>query len=852
MSVLNIRTQDQLIFIEKPVPILTSGNKNNDVLKVTFDETWDCENGKFYASFYIDDPKDADIISLTRNEDNSFTCLIPNGVLRKEGVFKLGVWCEFGDKTKTSNNKEIRVHQGAVTGNETSEENTGSGNTGNGGSGGKGINNMYTSSQDIPLDGETSKVVIAVNYTDNTTGYLDFLVPHGKDYVLTEEDKTEIAEQAADIIDIPAIGELSKLETENKDSLVDAINELVNSQSFDTESVPGDSVVIPIEKTKLSEFENDCGFITKADLPTTESYELIGETPLTLDETLNIKLVAEEETTYEVKTPTVWNFDNDFNNGNYELIKCTFERENDHYKVTSASDITKWHQSYAKMLIPVEANKTYTVGWENSASKKEPSASATDWGGIFNFYDGTDSSLLLVNGIKADKVKSCELTPTTNIIQIRYYPGTAEAPSTANVIGRFNSLWLNEGNTSTELTPIYNESGTFADVQVLESVPIGATITATPTAKVYKDVGSNEQESENIKNLLPLYGKKIVNFGDSIFGNARPPEDVSTYLAEKTGAEVLNCAFGGCRMAIHNQLGHWNAFTMVNLAEAIANGDYSVQDEALNYDDRTSYAEEPLSLIKATDFSKVDIVTIAYGTNDFTSNIPLDNAENPHDTTTLAGALRTSIESLLTAYPNLRIFVLSLAYRFYIDANNEYIEDSNTRTNSNNNTIPNFNAKLKEVAGEYNIPFVDNYNIGIGKFNRYQYFSVTDGTHHNETGRKLIAEHLAGALSSTSGHIPESDASYSKVEITTTSATLNPNVDYTFGEVSELTITFAEGNAAKRNEYMFSFTSGATATVLTLPSNIQWVNELTVEPNKRYEISVVDNIGLWCAVEVSE
>ena len=121
MSVLNIRTQDQLIFIEKPVPILTSGNKNNDVLKVTFDETWDCENGKFYASFYIDDPKDADIISLTRNEDNSFTCLIPNGVLRKEGVFKLGVWCEFGDKTKTSNNKEIRVHQGAVTSNEVEE-----------------------------------------------------------------------------------------------------------------------------------------------------------------------------------------------------------------------------------------------------------------------------------------------------------------------------------------------------------------------------------------------------------------------------------------------------------------------------------------------------------------------------------------------------------------------------------------------------------------------------------------------------------------------------------------------------------------------------------------------------------
>ena len=44
------------------------------------------------------------------------------------------------------------------------------------------------------------------------------------------------------------------------------------------------------------------------------------------------------------------------------------------------------------------------------------------------------------------------------------------------------------------------------------------------------------------------------------------------------------------------------------------------------------------------------------------------------------------------------------------------------------------------------MPFIDNYNIGIGKFNRYQYFPVTDGTHHNENGRQLIAERLAGAL----------------------------------------------------------------------------------------------------------
>lgn len=82
---------------------------------------------------------------------------------------------------------------------------------------------------------------------------------------------------------------------------------------------------------------------------------------------------------------------------------------------------------------------------------------------------------------------------------------------------------------------------------------------------------------------------------------------------------------------------------------------------------------------------------------------------------------------------------------------------------------------------------------------------------------------------------------------------LEPNIYYSFGEVATLALEFSEGDSTKVNEYMFSFISGETATVLTLPSSVQWVNELTVEANKRYEISVVDNIGLWCAVEaVSE
>ena len=90
-----------------------------------------------------------------------------------------------------------------------------------------------------------------------------------------------------------------------------------------------------------------------------------------------------------------------------------------------------------------------------------------------------------------------------------------------------------------------------------------------------------------------------------------------------------------------------------------------------------------------------------------------------------------------------------------------------------------------------------------------------------------------------------------KIKLTEETATLQPNVYYSFDEMTTLTLEFAKGNESKVNEYMFGFVSGETPTVLTLPDTVKWANELTIEANKRYEISIVDNIGLWCAVEVS-
>lgn len=89
----------------------------------------------------------------------------------------------------------------------------------------------------------------------------------------------------------------------------------------------------------------------------------------------------------------------------------------------------------------------------------------------------------------------------------------------------------------------------------------------------------------------------------------------------------------------------------------------------------------------------------------------------------------------------------------------------------------------------------------------------------------------------------------SVVQTSTSTIEINPNTFYKFGEVSSLNITLAAiTDTSVLNEYMFEFTSGSTATTLTLPNTIKWLETPTIESNKIYQCSIVDNIGVLLGV----
>lgn len=249
-----------------------------------------------------------------------------------------------------------------------------------------------------------------------------------------------------------------------------------------------------------------------------------------------------------------------------------------------------------------------------------------------------------------------------------------------------------------------------------------------------------------------LSDKKIVCFGDSITGNYLPPSDYPSKLTNLTGATVYNVGFGGCTMCKN---GFREEFSMVALSQAIHDEDYTEQDESttvITYaaegansfvDTGIDYVPTHVSTLESINWDSVDIVTISYGTNDFTNGYEIENVNDKYDITTYKGALRTSIELLLTKHPNVKIVLITPSWRWYPG---DVYKDSDDYA-VDGQYLFEFAEALISVAKEYHLPYIDMYyESGFNKFNRLQYFYANDGTHPKNNGVNAIADIISNKL----------------------------------------------------------------------------------------------------------
>lgn len=245
----------------------------------------------------------------------------------------------------------------------------------------------------------------------------------------------------------------------------------------------------------------------------------------------------------------------------------------------------------------------------------------------------------------------------------------------------------------------------------------------------------------------------VVNFGDSIIGNSQGTSgdlaSVSSLIAKIMKCDVVNGGFGGCRMGAHES--GWDAFSMYRVADAITTGDWTLQDaawadhESLNL---PGYFGTTIETLKAIDFSKVDIITIEYGTNDWASGVVLTPSDaDLFDTDTFGGALRYSLKTILDEYPHMKIAVQNPTPRFKMSGST-IVETSDTAQNSRGNTLVDLINEENSVCREYKVPTIDAYYkslINASTHDVYMY-SATEDVHLGLNGRKRLAEIVAKYL----------------------------------------------------------------------------------------------------------
>lgn len=239
---------------------------------------------------------------------------------------------------------------------------------------------------------------------------------------------------------------------------------------------------------------------------------------------------------------------------------------------------------------------------------------------------------------------------------------------------------------------------------------------------------------------------QMVALGDSLFGLVRDETSIPAQVGQLTGMTVFNGAFGGTcvsRMDEEHRLDYVkDSLSLVGVAKAVAMDDFGVQQTLKNRESNTEYYEETVDELERMDFSSVELVLIMHGLNDYYSGVPIHNEKDSYDEYTFIGALRSSIEFLRQANPEMRIVLVTPTYTWYLDSG-ETCEEYNVGEGVQEDYI---NAEMK-LAQELGIEVIDVYHdvYPHEKWEDWELYTV-DGFHPNEAGRELLSGIIAEYL----------------------------------------------------------------------------------------------------------
>lgn len=223
----------------------------------------------------------------------------------------------------------------------------------------------------------------------------------------------------------------------------------------------------------------------------------------------------------------------------------------------------------------------------------------------------------------------------------------------------------------------------------------------------------------------------LVFFGDSIIGNFSGSLSIPGAVAGLSGCQAYNMGIGGTTAAMRTGL----AYPFPDITELFLKREMSTLAEKPSCQSEMSayYSEEH-------DGKKLCFV-IHYGANDYFNGQPMNNAEDPFDRTTYAGALRSGIKSLKESYPEAVIVVSSPVYVFVFSNGQEIMGEAGGR-------LKDYVESAERVAEDMGAVFMDNYEgLGLDASSMNTY-NISDGVHLGDAGRFLYAQKMIELLES--------------------------------------------------------------------------------------------------------
>lgn len=263
------------------------------------------------------------------------------------------------------------------------------------------------------------------------------------------------------------------------------------------------------------------------------------------------------------------------------------------------------------------------------------------------------------------------------------------------------------------------------------SLGTNANINPLPQELCIDSINLVDTLTANISNLLAKSSVSWAALGDSItYGYYSEIDGGGSVDSHTVGRETIAWAF---RVASENG---WN---LTNLGSGGAG--------FLHVASGGGTGTEGYKQARNTDFTPYELVTVAYGINDWKSNSVMGTINDDATLatqTTVIGAMKATIEAIATSNPKCKIIVITpLNCRGYnYDFGDESTNYGIGYEFSNSGTLDSFTIKLIEVCNYYGIQYIDMTHYSC--LNRKNLPTLLpDGVHPSVECHALLARELA-------------------------------------------------------------------------------------------------------------